>query len=137
MKKLLMTFISLGLLTGCAQGNDKSSDQPNVNQSPVETETEADGTKDNATEVEQETTETEVESTNGMDSLPEFELLSKNIDLTLYTGVVETDNPGNRVILFEDVNGKKTYKSILVKNDNFLKIIKLDDNGLIFKGTVE
>lgn len=137
MKKLLMTFLSLGLLTGCAQGSDKSQDQPNVNQTPVETESEADVNKDDATQLEQESTEAEQESTNGLDSLPEFELLSKNIDLTLYSGVVETDNPGNRVILFEDSKDKKVYKSILVKNDNFLKIIKLDDDGLIFKGTIE
>ena len=132
-----MTFLSLGLLTGCAQGSDKSQDQPNVNQTPVETESEADVNKDDATQLEQESTEAEQESTNGLDSLPEFELLSKNIDLTLYSGVVETDNPGNRVILFEDSKDKKVYKSILVKNDNFLKIIKLDDDGLIFKGTIE
>lgn len=137
MKKLLMTFLSLGLLTGCAQGSDKSQDQPNVNQTPVETDSEADVNKDDATQLEQESTEAEQESTNGLDSLPEFELLSKNIDLTLYSGVVETDNPGNRVILFEDSEDKKVYKSILVKNDNFLKIIKLDDDGLIFKGTIE
>ena len=132
-----MTFLSLGLLTGCAQGSDKSQDQPNVNQTPVETDSEADVNKDDATQLEQESTEAEQESTNGLDSLPEFELLSKNIDLTLYSGVVETDNPGNRVILFEDSEDKKVYKSILVKNDNFLKIIKLDDDGLIFKGTIE
>lgn len=126
MKKLLMTFLSLALLTGCAQNNVESQDRPNVNHAPGENGL----SKEEVDKAEQGTT-------NGVDSLPEFELLSKHIDLTLYTGVVETDNPGNRVILFEDLQGVKIYKSILVKNDNFLKIIKLDDDELLFKGTID
>ena len=47
-------------------------------------------------------------------------------------GIVETDNPGTRVILFEDENGKKTVKSVFVKKENRLKVISLDDDGLLY-----
>lgn len=68
----------------------------------------------------------------GIKSFPEFNIIAEHIDLDAYSGTVQTDNRGNRVITFADANGHKKYKSIFVKRDNRLKIVHFDDDGLIF-----
>lgn len=51
--------------------------------------------------------------------------------------IVETDNPGTRVILFQQDGGRKVYKSVFVKRTNRLKIINIDGEGPpIFNDTI-
>lgn len=46
--------------------------------------------------------------------------------------IVETDNPGTRVILFENSSGRKVYKSVFVKHDQRLKVLDLDGGPPLF-----
>lgn len=69
-------------------------------------------------------------------SYEESAVLAQQIPLNELTERVQTDNPGKRVILFENSSGEKVYKSIFVKHDQFLKIIDLKSDRLLYKGNV-
>ncbi len=128
MKKIIITFLTLALLSACGQQKEKQNVQEQ--QSPDESATQTEGETDGTVAPEQE-----VQS--DLDNFPEFEALTKNIDLNKFKGVVETDNGGNRIILFKNEEGQKVYKSIFIKNNKLLEIIKLDDEGILFKEFVE
>ena len=55
----------------------------------------------------------------------------------MYQAELVTDNPGKRILLFTDANGRKIYKSIFIKNDRHLKIIQLDGEGLLYNNKVQ
>ena len=58
-------------------------------------------------------------------------------DLGSLTPTIETDNPNTRVILYANAAGQKGYKSIYVKRNNRLKIIKINGNGPpLFNGAI-
>ncbi len=60
----------------------------------------------------------------------EYAVLQSTIaNLDSLSPVIETDNPGTRVILYADAGGRKVYKSIYVKANNRLKIIDLNGGG--------
>ncbi|MEI4769823.1 lipoprotein [Psychrobacillus sp. FJAT-51614] len=126
MKKLLVAFLGLALLAGCSEETVDTNEDNAVDTENVDVEENV-TIEENA---EKGANSTEVQS--DIKSFPEFIMLAKNIDLTKYIANVETDNEGTRVIFFENSEGHKEYKSIFVKNENRLKIIKLDDDGLIF-----
>lgn len=62
--------------------------------------------------------------------------VASHIDLDEYTGKVVEDNKNKRVIVYEDANGHKQYKSIFVKKKDFVKVVKFD-GGLIYKGSID
>ncbi|KAA0965306.1 hypothetical protein FQ087_03075 [Sporosarcina sp. ANT_H38] len=122
MKKLLITFLGILLLAGCSDDKTVSSEKP---------ETDSTSTEEISEPVKEEN-KIETEQNEGLTDLPEYAILSEKINLDTHKAIIETDNRGNRIILFENDNGIKAFKSIFVKNDNRLKIIKLDDDGLIY-----
>lgn len=79
----------------------------------------------------------ETEQQDELGGFEEYEILSDNIDLSAHEAEVETDNSNSRVILFEDSEGNKTYKSVFVKDEQHLKIIQLDDDGVIYNDYLE
>ncbi|MBO0589340.1 membrane lipoprotein lipid attachment site-containing protein [Sporosarcina sp. E16_8] len=127
MKKLLVTFLGILLLTGCTNEKTVSSEKP-VPDSTSKVESSKSATEENNKIV--------TEQNERLIDLPEYAVLVEKISLDTHNATVETDNPGTRIILFENNNGVKAYKSIFVKNDNRLKIIKLDDDGLIYNDIV-
>ena len=56
---------------------------------------------------------------------PEFDALSKTVDLTGYTTRVVSDNYNTRVTLFSDAQHRAQYKTIMVKRTGAIKIIRL------------
>jgi len=127
MKKLLVTFLGFLLLAGCT--NDKTV-------SPEKPEPDSTSTVESSELATEKKRKIVTEQNEGLIDLPEYAVLAENISLDTHKATVETDNPGNHIILFENNNGVKTYKSIFVKNDNRLKIIKLDDDSLIYNDIV-
>lgn len=69
-------------------------------------------------------------------SYKESAVLAQQIPLNELTERVQTDNPGKRIILFENNSGEKMYKSIFVKHNQFLKITDLKSDRLLYKGNV-
>lgn len=133
MKKLLAVSMGVLLLVGCSNDKVETPEATENDQSSAieMTEPEVDVVVEDATE-DVETPE----QSQDLEGYEEYQLLSENIDLATYQAEVTTDNNGNRVLLFTDADGKKTYKSVYTKHDNYLKIIKLDDEGLLFNGKV-
>lgn len=109
---------------------DANIDEKDEDESETKTETETE-TKDNE-ESDEESNQADKESDNELSSYDEYEEIHEHVDLDTYTGIVQTDNRGNRVILFEDEKGQKEYKSIFLKKKNRLKIIKLKNDELLF-----
>lgn len=50
---------------------------------------------------------------------------------------MESDNNGTRVIFFENEEGQKDYKSVFVKEANHLKLVSLDNDGLIYDDVIQ
>lgn len=110
--KLLFTaLLGISLLAGCA---DEASNQTGTEELPIVKE-------------ENET----------LNDLPEYDLLAKYIDLSTYDADVESDNNGTRVIFFENEEGQKDYKSVFVKEANHLKLVSLDNDGLIYDDVIQ
>lgn len=90
--------------------------------------------KDRKHHEHQEKAETTAKETisNGS-SYAEHAIIKDHIDLNAYSENVVEDNDYKRVILYEDANGHKQYKSIYVKKDDHLKIIDFN-GGLLYNG---
>lgn len=137
MKKYLFVLLGLLVFAGCSDNNANDSVDVDVDNTPeVEVE---DPVVD--LETEEDTTEADDETTDGtgddLTMLEEYAIIDDNIELSALSAKVEEDNPGTRVILFEDESGKQVYKSVFVKNDQHLKIIKMDDEGLLYNDFIK
>lgn len=92
-------------------------------------------------EVEVEAPETEVggqeNSIHGDHTeLPEYITITEQVGAD-FTFETVTDNEGNRILFLKDENGEKQYKTVFVKHDNRLEIIKINgDVGLVFEGRI-
>lgn len=111
MKKILVALLGVTLLVGCSDEVVKDKEAENI---PVVKE-----------------------ENEALNDFPEYDLLAQHIDLSAYEAHIETDNKGTRVIFFEDEEGQKAYKSIFVKEANHLKLISLNDDGLIYNDVIK
>ncbi len=148
MKKGIAILLGIMLLAGCSS-NEVEEPEPTKNDAteiitPEESPENADDGNEEARDTENIADDSnnadasEVATKNDpLKDFPEFDALVDNIDLAVYQGVVETDNKGTRVILFEDEKGHKEYKSIFVKHDNRLKIVQFKDDGLLYNEIVK
>lgn len=152
MKKSLFILLGALLLAGCGtknapQTNEQAeNDTPAIEESEENTNAQSNEQEDEALSDDELFQETEelgevVESSESADndnlkSLPEFDVLADEIDLSTHSNIVKTDNKGNRVILFENENGVKQYKSVFVKYKNRLKIVDLPNDHLIFNEVI-
>lgn len=142
MKKGIAILFCIMLLAGCSSGGadaPKTETDGGTKVGQTEVKPDSSNTQDNAVvekadeSNEANTGEVITNSNNdALKDLPEFNVLADTIDLGVYHGMIETDNQGTRIILFGIEQNHKEYKSIFVKNDNRLKIIKLDNDGLIY-----
>lgn len=148
MKRALLLLLVLVALVLAACGNDKdessepadgTTQEPDQSEESGESETNEDATDDEeASESEKADDEESGEiDHSAIEGFEEFDVIADNIDLDSYKSILETDNKGNRIILFEDASGKKEFKSVFVKNDKRLKIIKLKDDGLLFNEIID
>ncbi|GHI00369.1 hypothetical protein [Neobacillus kokaensis] len=58
-------------------------------------------------------------------ALPEYQVLSTQTDLTGYMVRIVEDNPNKRTVLYIDANGRSQYKTIYIKETEYVKVIKL------------
>lgn len=145
MKKTLIILFGLLLLVGCSNNNDAEQpkvdkeDQNQAEQNQDQAEN-PDASEDEEANTEDATTDdaTETDKNDHLKEFNEFDVLAAELDLNTYEGVVETDNNGNRIILFQDATGKKEFKSIFIKNDNRLKIVQFDnEDNLLFNDIIK
>lgn len=131
MRKFLIAFLAMIVLSGCSDRNEEKPDETGITPAPTEEEV--------IVEVDEEKQEDAITPAvnDALADFIEYDLVAKHINLDDYKGIVESDNKGNRVILYEDQSGAKVYKSILVKNENRLKIIKLDDDRLLYNDLIK
>lgn len=111
MSKLIVALLGVTLLVGCS--NDVSNETETTNIPIVKEENE------------------------GLNDILEYDLLAQHIDLSVYEADMETDNNGTRVIFFEDEEGHKAYKSVFVKEAKHLKLVSLDDDGIIYDDVIQ
>lgn len=148
MKKGLIILFGLLLLIGCSNNNDAdqpqqdNEDQDNVEQNENNTENtnlENEATnEENENNIEDTTEKEDAANNDDLKAFKEFDVLENELDLDAYEGIVESDNQGNRIILFQDADGKKEYKSIFIKNDNRLKIVHfVDEDDLLYNDIIK
>ena len=65
----------------------------------------------------------------------EYGVLEEKIDVAQYEPKVETDNDGNRVILFYE-GERVAYKSVYVKDERHLKFISTNDEAPLYNDTL-
>ena len=66
----------------------------------------------------------------------EAEVLAEHIPMNELIAQVEVDNQNKRIILYENESGQKVYKSIFIKEDNYLKVIDLNDDNIFYEGNL-
>ncbi|REB06417.1 hypothetical protein DVB69_11960 [Sporosarcina sp. BI001-red] len=131
MKKLLLVGALSIILSGCTSNEPaQEPDAPDEDTNSLEENSANTAPEDNS-EAEEQASETDAESSE-LATYEEYSTITEVADVDRLNGIVETDNPGTRVILFEDESGKKTVKSVYVKKENRLKVISLDDDGLLY-----
>lgn len=136
MKKLLMVITGVLLLVGCSDDKTVTPKEIENNQDSVieSTEPEVDTEIEDSRDTSENVGSTEL--SQNLEEYEEYQILSEKIDLAVYQAEIGTDNPGKRIILFSNADGKKIYKSVYIKHDRYLKIIKLDNEGLLYNGQV-
>lgn len=72
---------------------------------------------------------------DGLSTYEEYGVLEETIDVAQYEPKVETDNDGNRVILFYE-DDRVAYKSVYVKDERHLKVISTDDEAPLYNDTL-
>lgn len=138
MKKWSIILFSSLLLVACSNDtkdlSDISGDSTNdTNASSEQAENEQNNsTQDEADKPsdENQTDESpaESEAADSFQSMEEYKQISELIDVDKYQAIIETDNRNNRVILFENDQKEKQYKSIFVKADKHLKLLDINNN---------
>ncbi|GEM_PF-1362000 len=154
MKKYLALGAIGFLLAGCSDAGDaddsNTAEEPgsvleeNAVNAPVENENDAEQqaaetgdvnvTEDSSGESAGESG-TDGAGGTGQSAVEEYEEYSTvrdNAPVGGLTGIVETDNPGTRVIMYEDASRVKKVKSIFLKKENRLKVISLEDYNLLY-----
>ncbi|AXH99617.1 hypothetical protein DV702_07545 [Sporosarcina sp. PTS2304] len=145
MKKWWIVPAAAIFLAACGNDNaTKPTEDDDISVDMIEPEEQPEeqmeATEEPASTVEEEATDeetTEAQPTPSVDELSTYEesaVLAEHIPVDTLKSHVETDNPGTRVILFEDESGKKVYKSVFVKHDQHVKIIDLNDDILVYEG---
>lgn len=115
---MVSVAMSLFLLVGCQTSSLEETQQSGVSQT-----TEGIVVDSNFTEA---TTKEENET------IEEFSKINEVTPIDSLQYEVETDNPNNRVILFENATGQKVVKSIYVKSTGRLKVIDLQADETLF-----
>lgn len=146
MKKLLFISMSLFVFAACSNNNDNAdanNNAPEVENNEIDNANDAQAEDHN--EAPNNDVETEGNNEDGsavnnehLQEYEEYDVLQEELDLDVYEGVVESDNKGTRIILFQTADGVKEYKSIFVKKKNRLKIVHFDDeDDLLFNDVID
>ncbi|MFD1065093.1 hypothetical protein [Oceanobacillus locisalsi] len=139
MKKSLQ-LIGLLLLLTIISACQSDTEQEVNNQNDESGETTQENESDIAGDVSEEP-DNETAANENADSAYEYEeqeVIEGQIEEGTYDVIVETDNPGSRVMFYE-INGEKYYKTVFVKEDNRLKIIDIqndEEQGLIYNDII-
>lgn len=144
MKKLWLLPVLAIFLAACGSNDEKepakdediSVDVIEPETEPEETETEstAEPADEKGAAEEGNTEEQPAAADSDLSGYEEADVLGEHMPVDELTPIVETDNPGKRIILFEDADGQKVYKSIFIKHDQHVKIIDLKKDGLVYEG---
>lgn len=76
------------------------------------------------------------ETVTDISQYEELEYAKDTIDFSGYESRLLTDNPGTRVMLFSE-GSEQVYKTVFVKNDNWLKVIDLKADDLLLNEKIK
>jgi len=145
MKKVLL-FIASFLIVGIV-AVFYLSEEKEATIKPIEEEQEQDKqvlqenpsnqeTDENHTDQEDSSKITELNEGEDVSRFEEYSKIQTYINIDEYTAEIVEDHPNKRIILFINSERETKYKSIYIKHKNFVKLIQLDGNGLLYKGSV-
>ena len=126
----------LAIVSACQSDTEQEVNHQDNESGETTQENESDTASDVSEKPEEESDNEMVatEDTNATYKYDEQEVIEEQIEEGGYDVVVETDNPGSRVMFYE-MDGEKYYKTVFVKDENRLKIIDIQNNeeqGLIY-----
>lgn len=154
-KKVMVFFAAAFILGGCST---KTTDEPVVEssdsaaqsskevmtesassesmavESSAVTESSSEEDKDMAPVSEEEVASAEM--VTDISQYEELEYAKDTIDLSGYESRMLTDNQGTRVMLFSKDN-EQVYKTVYVKNNNWLKVIDLKGDNLLLNEKIK
>lgn len=154
-KRIMVFFAAAFVLGGCStQTTDESvvESSDSVAQSSEEVRTESVSSESMAVESSAATempdeedddlaqiSEEEVAKAEIVTDISQYEELvyaKDTIDLSVYESRLVTDNQGTRVMLFSKDN-EQVYKTVYVKNNNWLKVIDLKGDKLLLNEKIK
>ncbi|MBY0221261.1 hypothetical protein [Sporosarcina aquimarina] len=126
---------ALAIVLAACGNNEESQpkEEEEIAKDTIESEEESVTSPDSEIAPEDEPENHSASSASDLSGYEESAVLGEHMPIDKLTSHVETDNPGKRIILFENESGEKVYKSIFIKHDRFLKIIDLKDDQLLYK----
>lgn len=146
-KKVMVFFAAAFILGGCstkttsepvvessnsaAQSSEEVMTESTAVESSAVTESSSEEDKDMAP-----VSEEEVASAEMVTDISQYEELEYTIDLSGYESRMLTDNQGTRVMLFSKDN-EQVYKTVYVKNNNWLKVIDLKGDNLLLNEKIK
>ncbi len=139
MRKTFIFCLSVLLLTACTGKDEQTQDANNSNDGSTAQTTkpennQPDGTGNN--KVHEEKSADSSAANEDQSDYTELPVVLEKIGNDEYEEIVKTDNANKRVILFEDQNHNKLFKSIYIKHDNRLKVIDLAKDQMIFNEVI-
>lgn len=128
MNRLLMILIAAAtMLTACQSNQTDTGNPSGSNESSAQTET----AQPNNEPTEESTSQSE------WSSLPEYDMIIREVDSQDYTFRTVNDNENERILLLTNQDGEEKYKTIFIKNTSRLKIIDVDGGGQLFNDVLE
>nr|WP_154892985.1 hypothetical protein [Paenibacillus xylanexedens] len=128
MNRLLMILIAAAtMLTACQSNQTDNGNPSGSSEQSAKTET----AQPNNEPTEESTSQSE------WSSLPEYDMIVREVDSQDYTFRTVTDNENERILLLADQDGEEKYKTIFIKNTTRLKIIDIDGGGQLFNDVLE
>lgn len=155
-KRIMVFFAAAFVLGGCStQTTDESivESSDSVAQSSEEVRTESVSSESMAVESSAATEMSDEEDDDDLAQISEEEVAKAEIvtdisqyeelvyakdtiDLSVYESRLVTDNQGTRVMLFSKDN-EQVYKTVYVKNNNWLKVIDLKGDKLLLNEKIK
>lgn len=135
---MLVMGVLLMVLVACSNTDDTNDAEDQTEETETENDIKAEATEDDDIDVQaDDENESDKEENTGNSDLEEYDTVSNEIDMDTYDMNIEEDNSNKRIILYENEQGNKEYKSIYLKEQSRLKIIEFDkDEGQIFNEVI-
>lgn len=136
MYKFIMPCIFGTMLSACSSNVTHSVEEKSVHEKEEhQTVVEKDKVSENKSSITEH--KESIQADQYPASLVEYKKIIEVIDHNDYTFQIVTDNEGKRILILTNSNGEKIYKTVFIKHENRLKVIKVNGSDEVFNDIIQ